>query len=42
METIRSAIARASSYLVEHPDAATSTDAAATAVLEQGLRFRVV
>ena len=41
METIRSAIAQASSYLVEHPDAAKSTDAAATAVLEQGLRFRV-
>jgi uncharacterized OsmC-like protein len=42
METIRSAIDQASSYLVEHPDAARSTDAAATAVLEDGLRFRVV
>jgi uncharacterized OsmC-like protein len=41
METIRNAIAQASSYLAEHPEAATSTDAAATAVLEDGLRFRV-
>jgi uncharacterized OsmC-like protein len=41
METIRSAIAQASSYLGEHPEKAKSTDAAATAVLEQGLRFRV-
>jgi uncharacterized OsmC-like protein len=41
MEAIRSAIAQASSYLTEHPEAATSTDAAATAVLEDGLRFRV-
>lgn len=41
METIRSAIAQASSYLVEHPEAARSTDAAATAVLEDGLRFRI-
>jgi uncharacterized OsmC-like protein len=41
METIRNAIAHASSYLAEHAEAATSTDAAATAVLEGGLRFRV-
>jgi uncharacterized OsmC-like protein len=41
MESIRTAIAQASNYLTEHPEAATSTDAAATAVLEQGLRFRV-
>jgi uncharacterized OsmC-like protein len=41
MESIRSAIAQASSYLVEHPEAATSSDAPATAVLEDGLRFRV-
>jgi uncharacterized OsmC-like protein len=41
METIRSAITQASSYLVEHPDAARSTDAAATAILADGLRFRV-
>src|ERR1700756_4171355 len=41
METIRTAIAQASSYLADHPEAATATDAAATAVLEDGLRFRV-
>lgn len=41
MESIGSAIAQASSYLIEHPEAATSTDSAATAVLEDGLRFRV-
>ena len=41
MESIRSAITQASGYLVEHPEAATSSDAAATAVLEDGLRFRV-
>ena len=41
MESIRSAIAQASTYLNEHPEAATSTDSAATAVLEDGLRFRV-
>lgn len=41
MESIRSAIETASAYLSEHPEAAVSTDAAATAVREDGLRFRV-
>jgi uncharacterized OsmC-like protein len=41
MDSIRNAIEEASSYLVEHPEAATATDAAATAVRENGLRFRV-
>ena len=41
MEEIRSAIEKASGYLAENPDAATGTDAPATAVLEEGLRFRV-
>jgi uncharacterized OsmC-like protein len=41
MESIRDAIETASGYLRENPDAAASTDAAATAVLEEGLRFRV-
>ena len=41
MEEIRSAIEKASGYLAENPDAATGTDAAATAVREEGLRFRV-
>jgi uncharacterized OsmC-like protein len=41
MESIRSAIEAASGHLREHPDAATGTDAAATAVREEGLRFRV-
>jgi uncharacterized OsmC-like protein len=41
MEEIRSAIEKASGYLAENPEAATGTDAAATAVLEEGLRFRV-
>jgi uncharacterized OsmC-like protein len=41
MEQIRSAIEKASGYLAENPDAATATDAAATAVREEGLRFRV-
>jgi uncharacterized OsmC-like protein len=41
MEKIRAAIQKASAYLAENPDAATGTDAAATAVLENGLRFRV-
>jgi uncharacterized OsmC-like protein len=41
MESIRSAIEKASGYLRENPDAATGTDAAATAVHEDGLRFRV-
>ena len=41
MEKIRSAIETASAYLSEHPEAAVSTDAAATAVRDDGLRFRV-
>jgi uncharacterized OsmC-like protein len=41
MESIRSAIETASAYLIEHPEGAVSTDAAATAVREDGLRFRV-
>jgi uncharacterized OsmC-like protein len=41
MESIRTAIEKASGYLSEHPDKATDTDAAATAVREEGLRFRV-
>jgi uncharacterized OsmC-like protein len=41
MESIRSAIETASAYLSEHPEAAVSTDAAATAVREDGLCFRV-
>lgn len=41
MESIRDAIETASGYLREHPDAAAGTDAAATAVFEEGLRFRV-
>jgi uncharacterized OsmC-like protein len=41
MEAIRSAIAMACAHLSEHPEAAVSTDAPATAVYEEGLRFRV-
>ena len=41
MESIRSAIETASAHLADHPEAAVSTDAAATAVREDGLRFRV-
>jgi uncharacterized OsmC-like protein len=41
MESIRSAMERASSYLAEHPEAARASDSAATAVREEGLRFRV-
>lgn len=41
MDSIRSAIEQASGYVAEHPEAATSTDSAATAVHEGGLRFRV-
>ena len=41
MESIRSAMEAASGHLTEHPEAAVATDAAATAVLEEGLRFRV-
>src|SRR5437763_16127941 len=41
MESIRSAIETVCAHLTEHPEAAVSTDAAATAVREDGLRFRV-
>jgi uncharacterized OsmC-like protein len=41
MESIRTAIETASSYLREHPDAGAGTDAAATATRQEGLRFRV-
>ena len=41
MESIRTAIETACAHLTEHPEAAVSTDAAATAVREDGLRFRV-
>jgi len=41
MESIRSAMETASDQLTEHPEAAVATDAAATAVREEGLRFRV-
>ena len=41
MESIRNAIEEASRYLAEHPEAATDTDAAATAVRRYRLgRFR--
>ena len=41
MQSIRTAIEQASNYLVEHPEAARASDAAATAVCEDGLRFRI-
>src|SRR3982751_4125570 len=41
MESICEAIETASGQLKEHPEAAVGTDAAATAVREDGLRFRV-
>ena len=41
MESIRNAVEEASRYLAENPEAAAATDAAATAVREEGLRFRV-
>jgi uncharacterized OsmC-like protein len=41
MESIRKAIETASGKLSEHPEAGVGTDAAATAVREEGLRFRV-
>jgi uncharacterized OsmC-like protein len=41
MDSIRNAIETASGHLEEHPEAAVATDAAATAVCEEGLRFRV-
>jgi uncharacterized OsmC-like protein len=40
-DLIRNAMEKASGYLRENPEAAAATDAAATAVLEEGLRFRV-
>lgn len=41
MDSIRSAIEQASNYLSDHPEKATGSDSAATAVREDGLRFRV-
>src|ERR671936_1502693 len=41
MESISRVIATASDHLTEHPEAGSGTDAAATAVREEGLRFRV-
>jgi uncharacterized OsmC-like protein len=41
VESIRSAIETASGHLAEHPEVAVGTDAAATAVHQEGLRFRV-
>jgi uncharacterized OsmC-like protein len=38
---IRAALERASVHLAEHPEEGPSTDAAATAVPDRGLRFRV-
>src|SRR5207302_9095791 len=41
MKSIRNAVEEASRHLAEHPEAAGATDAAATAVREEGRRFRV-
>lgn len=41
MDQIRSAIEQASNYLAHHPEAARASDSAATAIREDGLRFRV-
>src|SRR5689334_16202272 len=41
MQSIRAAMEQASNYLVEHGEAARASDAAATAVCEDGLRFRI-
>src|ERR671925_147776 len=41
MESMSRAIATPSDHLAEHPEAGSGTDAAATAVREEGLRFRV-
>jgi len=38
---VRDAIARAATYLTEHPEEARSTDSVATATLEEGLVVRV-
>ena len=41
MDSIRAAMERTSDYLAENPDAARASDSVATAVHEEGLRFRV-
>jgi uncharacterized OsmC-like protein len=41
MEAIRNAIETAAGKLAEHPEMAVGTDAAAVAVRDEGLRFRV-
>jgi uncharacterized OsmC-like protein len=41
VDSIGNAMRQASDYLAEHPDAAVATDSAATAVREDGLRFRI-
>jgi uncharacterized OsmC-like protein len=41
MDSIGKAMSQASHYLAEHPDAAVGTDSAATAIHEDGLRFRI-
>lgn len=41
MESIRSALTQVTAHLSEHPEAATSADAPATAVLKDGLRVGV-
>jgi uncharacterized OsmC-like protein len=41
MDSIRSAIEQASEYLIRHPERARASDSAATAIREDGLRFRV-
>src|SRR5919198_2311205 len=41
MESISRAIAAASDHFAENPEAGAGTDTAATAVREEGLRFRV-
>jgi uncharacterized OsmC-like protein len=41
MDSIGDAMSQASDYLAEHPDAAVGTDSAATAVRQDGLRFRI-
>lgn len=41
MESIRRAIETASGHLAEHPESAVESDAAATAVHQEGLCFRV-
>ncbi len=41
MDSIRNAMSQASNYLTENPNAALAIDSAATAVREDGLRFRI-